>query len=196
MKYLSATHCVAALVAASTSCYADGVRLSNGDIVTGEVLSLDENTLTLSSENFGELKIPRDRIEMIGLGENAAKALSPQPVQAPQAGGATNQATGRNLPSLQNPAMQRQVDQILGRIFSQQDMGNLSEQAGRARDSLKDLSRDMEGPEGQAIDSYLQMFNLIAPPAAEEPSNSEQPPTSEQPEASDSAPDPRAEQNQ
>ena len=46
---------------------ADSIRLTNGDIIRGEVVSLGEQELTIRSENFGEMKVPRDKVELIAM---------------------------------------------------------------------------------------------------------------------------------
>jgi hypothetical protein len=55
---------------------ADEVRLINGDMVSGEVKSLDGESLVLASENFGELKIDRKRIATIRLGDAPPPAVA------------------------------------------------------------------------------------------------------------------------
>lgn len=58
------------LVAATTgSLQAEQIRLKNGDVVFASVVSLDEKTLKLKSENFGEISVERDSVVEIRFAE-------------------------------------------------------------------------------------------------------------------------------
>ncbi|MBM3759245.1 MAG: DUF481 domain-containing protein [Acidobacteria bacterium] len=58
--------------ALALSCFADEVKLKNGDRLTGTVTRLDDKELTLKTEYAGDLKIKRDAIQSI----ETADALS------------------------------------------------------------------------------------------------------------------------
>jgi len=60
------------LLALALSCFADEVKLKNGDRLTGTVTRLDDKELTLKTEYAGDLKIKRDAIQSI----ETADALS------------------------------------------------------------------------------------------------------------------------
>jgi putative salt-induced outer membrane protein YdiY len=54
-----------ALMAMAICCFADEVRLKNGDRLTGTVTRLDEKELTLKTEYAGDLKIKRDAVASV-----------------------------------------------------------------------------------------------------------------------------------
>lgn len=58
------------LVAVATgSLQAEQIRLKNGDVIFASVVSLDEKTLKLKSENFGEVSVERDSVVEIRFAE-------------------------------------------------------------------------------------------------------------------------------
>lgn len=145
--------------------WADSVRLTNGDTLVGKVMSLDAKQLVLNSENFGEMKIPRDKVEIIGLGE---VSLAPPPAAAgtPSAPGASGE-----LPSLQNPQVQQQVDQLLQQALGG-EMGNMRQQMQSTREGLKELQEDLgPGSSADALDGYIKLFEMFGGPAPAEPSS-------------------------
>lgn len=149
---------------------ADAVRLVNGDTLKGKVASLSGNELQLQSENFGELVIPRDKIHSIYLGDAEppiAQAPAGRQQMPAQAG-----PLGQSLPSLQNPQVQHQLQHLLGNLMGGAEMQNLQQNATEAQRGLKELKKGMGGPESEAIDAYIRLFEHIAPP-----------PTQAQPEA-------------
>ncbi len=83
---------------------ADMVQLTNGDVLHGTVDWLNENSLQLTSEIHGALRIKRDKIAAIGLGDHpvltaAAPALpgGPGPAANPFTPGARPQAATQSV---------------------------------------------------------------------------------------------------
>lgn len=141
---------------------ADTVRLANGDMLRGDVVSLDDKQMKLKSETFGELTIPRDKVEVIYLGNAQPPVAEPSVHAAPPA--SLPQQPGAALPSLQSPQMQQQLAPMLNRLLGGADLQNLQDDAAQARQGLKDLKKDMRGPEAQALDAYINILDLIAAP--------------------------------
>lgn len=163
----------ALLLAMSVDASADGVRLKNGDTLNGTVVSLDQKHLTLTSDNFGKLVIPRDKVEVIGLGEEGLAALEPK---AEPKGGAPGVSDDQRLdevvPLMKNPQVEQQLNQLLGGGLGGSSLGDLMNRAGDARRGLKDLQQDFgDGPEAKALDAYIQMFDQLLPaePAKPQP---------------------------
>jgi putative salt-induced outer membrane protein YdiY len=57
------------LLAIAVSCFADEVKLKNGDRLTGTVARLDDKELTLKTEYAGELKIKREAVSIVETSE-------------------------------------------------------------------------------------------------------------------------------
>ena len=128
---------------------ADWVELSNNDVVRGQVVSLDGQQVKLKSVNFGEMTIPRDKVKLIGFGE--------RPVQtAPQPVGQGLEQLGSQLPSLLGNG---QLNQLLQKALGGDD---LHETINQTKGELKKLQKDLKStPEAGALDSYIQMFDLL-----------------------------------
>lgn len=72
---------------------ADVVVLSNGDTLRGEVTARDEQTVTLSHPDLGELELPADRVASVTVGEGEAAAQAEASGEA--ADGAEEEAAGQ-----------------------------------------------------------------------------------------------------
>lgn len=87
---------------------ADTIELSNGDVVSGKVISLDGQHLVLQSELLGELKLAREKVSAIHLGDKpviARNAASVVPAQAAA-----------------TPALDPKVQKVLGSVPSSDDV--------------------------------------------------------------------------
>jgi len=169
----------AALVSAAA---ADTVQLTNGDTVSGKVVSLDGQSLTLKSEALGDVKIPRDKIAAIMLGERVLPAVVPpigvrpadvKPAVKPltaepsvndilkqiQSGGVDKSVTKgleAELPLLANPEVKAYFNKTLGGLMTGDlSVSDLRKQAIDVRNQVKDLEKEL-GPEAtQALSGYL-----------------------------------------
>jgi hypothetical protein len=149
--------------------------LTNGDIIGGKVVSLSEDQLVLESENFGEMKIPRDKIEIIGLGDQSIQTTIDRAVAEKVASRVGNDgaslpsgptgppAASNSLPSLQNAAVQNQIDSLLQKALGgEMGIGNLQQNADQTRRGLEDLQRDLgPGSGAEALDGYIRIFELF-----------------------------------
>lgn len=143
---------------------ADSIRLTNGDTIVGKVVSLDENQLVLESENFGEMKIPRQKVEIIGLGDSPL-------VQAIANGAPAAPAASGELPSMQNPQVRQQIDRLLRQSLGGElgDIGQMRQQMESTRRGLKDLQQDLgPGASADALEGYIKMFEMFGAGAAPE----------------------------
>jgi hypothetical protein len=148
---------------------ADTLQLANGDILRGKVVSLDDKQLVFHSDSFGEIKIERSKVGLIALGATPLPSIklgtmpSPggKPATAPPAtsksgigsllGGASPLLGSGGAESL-GPG----IDQLLGAG----GVGDLQKNVDNAKRGLQDLKKDFgNGPEGQAIDAYINLLN-------------------------------------
>jgi hypothetical protein len=144
----------------------DTVQLVNGDAIRGKVVLVDDKQLVFRSESFGELKIARDKIELIALGNKSLPSARQQAAAAPATTGAGN-LIGQIAPLLQNPAAQQQLDPMVEQLLKAGGLGDLQKNVNNARQGLQDLKKDFgPGPESQVLDSYINLFNLLSPPGA------------------------------
>jgi hypothetical protein len=168
---------LALLAGSSATTLADTVQLTNGDLVSGKVLSLDETKLKLKSEALGEVTIARDKIASIHLGDARPVAIPPKPVlpndplppipnvddvlKQLQKGGANPDVLKQlqdKVPALAIPQVQDAFQQRLnGLMTGKMSMDDLRKEAADARDQLKKLKADL-GPEGDALDGYLNIL--------------------------------------
>lgn len=150
----------AVVLTCSTICgraSADSIRLTNGDTIVGEVVSLDADQLILESENFGEMKIPRQKVEIIGLGDTPlAQALATETQAAP--------AAGSQIPSMQNPQIRQQIDRLLQQSLGGDagGIGDMRQQMESTRQGLKELQEDLgPGSSADALDGYIKLFEMF-----------------------------------
>ncbi len=139
---------------------ADSVRLTNGDIIRGEVVSLGEQELTIKSENFGEMTIPRDKVELIALGDKSIEEMlrstsGQQPAQ---------QSGTSAMPSMQNPQVQQQLNRLmqeaLGGGFG--GIGTMQQDLQETERGLRELQQDLgPGSTADALDGYIKLFQLF-----------------------------------
>jgi hypothetical protein len=159
----------ATLIAFGQHARADTVQLANGDILRGKVVSLNDKQLVFHSDSFGEIKIERSKVDLIALGTTPLPSSKlgtmslpgAKPAVAPPAtsksgigsllGGASPLLGGSGAESL-GPG----IDQLLGAG----GVGDLQKNVDNAKRGLQDLKKDFgNGPEGQAIDAYINLLN-------------------------------------
>lgn len=169
------TSALFALAVAPAACSADAIRLTNGDTLNGTVVSLNENSLVLKSANFGELTIPREKVALIGLGDNGLNVLNA--AEAAPAPVPEDSPAEWLVPSLQSPQIQGQLKQLFGEALGGKSISEMQDDIRAARRQLKSLQDDLgEGPEAKALDSYLRLFDQFAPPEpSSEPQNESAP---------------------
>ena len=160
---------LAVTLGACTPAQSDTVQLVNGDAIRGRVVRLDEKQLVFRSESFGELKIARDKIELIVLGNKplprAAQAAAPTSAASPKAGAGS--LLGQVAPLLQTPAAQQQLGPMVEQLLGAGGVGDLQKNVNAARQGLQDLKKDFgPGPESEALDAYINIFNLFSPPTS------------------------------
>lgn len=73
------------LVLTAATSRADTVQLTNGDTLSGEVVSLDAKQLKIKSEVLGEITIARAKVQSIALGDAAIKPAMTTPAAKPPA---------------------------------------------------------------------------------------------------------------
>ena len=169
------------LFCVATSARADSVQLVNGDVIRGKVVLLDQKHLVFHSESFGDLTIGRDKIELIAIGDKPLPSLR----QSTSAAGVTPPAAsgsilGQVAPLLQTPSAQQQLGPMMENLLGAGGVGDLQKNVENARRGLQDLKKDFgQGPESQALDAYINMFNLLSPSAP--PTNAGKPRNAPQP---------------
>ena len=84
MKVLEFALSIALIAGLIGNCaIADTIRLVNGDTLSGQVESLDAESLVITSDVLGELTIKRAKVQAIQFGEGGLKPLTEQ--HTPQA---------------------------------------------------------------------------------------------------------------
>lgn len=137
---------------------ADGIRLKNGDVIRGRVVSLDDRQLVIESENFGEMTVPRKKVELIGLGDKPIQRMLAPPPGPTGSGGPSATDT---LPSLQNPQVQSQLNRLMQEALGG-GMGEMQQRTRETSEGLRDLQRDLgPGSSADALDGYIKMFELF-----------------------------------
>jgi hypothetical protein len=156
--------------AAGLPAKADTIQLVNGDSIRGKVVSLDEKQLVFRSQSFGELKLGRDKVELIVLGDKplptshqtAQSAISSAPTAT---GAGAGSLLSQVAPLLSSPAAQQQLGPMVEQLLGAGGLGDIQKNAENARRGLNDLKKDFgAGPESQALDAYINLLNILSPP--------------------------------
>ncbi len=169
------------LVAAGKWVRADQVELQNGDRYVGKVLSLTTNQLVLQSDVLGTIKLPREKVAVVSLGNhvaatNATHAVTPQPGTV-LAGSQTNsndlaaafRQLGANTNLIQQvqkqflsdagPEAVNKYNELLGGLMNGKiSMDDLRAQAKSAADQVRTLKGEM-GDQTGILDSYLSILD-------------------------------------
>ena len=163
---------------------ADEIELTNGDRLNGSLVSLDAEQVVLTSETFGEVKIPREKVKLIGLGEEGIP--EPQVAAAPASPSApASAASGLDLQQLMNnPMVQQQLGGLLGEAMGGRNPRDVRRDLQKSRRDLQELADDLGGIEGEAIGNYVKIFDLLggglqAAPTPRTPEQSPSPPPAE-----------------
>lgn len=125
----------------------DTIELTNGDVLNGEVISLDGKQLILKSDVLGEVKLDRSKVSAIHLGDkpvlNRQTAPSPNPAPQkpaldPQVQNALNAAPSSEdvLKQLQGGGVN---PQMIGALQSKFPLLNTPEASGYFNDTLSGL---------------------------------------------------------
>lgn len=176
---------MATAVLAASSAYADSVKLLNGDVINGKVVSVDDQQAVISSEALGEVTIDRSKLKSISFGDEPAPetaATTPEKLledltgrEMPQSntpglnldgllqGGDLQlgdlQQLQKALPLLAEPEVQKQFQSYLqGLMTGELTIDDIRSDAADARDELKKLQDEL-GPRGKAFDSYLNILD-------------------------------------
>jgi len=153
---------IAATFLTSAAAQADTVQLANGDVLRGKVVSLNDKQLVFHSDSFGDIKIERAKVDLIELGNkplpNAKAAATLAAPPAASAGGIGSLLGGASplLGTGGGQSLGSGVEQLLGAG----GVGDLQKNVDNAKRGLQDLKKDLgSGPEGQAIDAYINLLN-------------------------------------
>lgn len=149
---------------------ADTIQLVNGDRLKGKVTSLNEKELVLTSDSFGELRIPRDKVDLVSLGDKGLPDFTQAPVSqkpATNAGvetDAAEEATSNLGQYLQDPSIQSQVGPMVEQLLGPKADRDTQKKVEEAQRGMRELRKDLgKSPEGDALESYLRFFDQIAP---------------------------------
>ncbi len=155
-----------ASIATLPAARADSVQLTNGDLLNGEVMSLDARELKLKSEIHGQMTIARGKVAAVAFGEknlltelaDAARAAAKQAandragVKSERVGGGWVQAGSGNAsaPGAGRPAAIGARDPLSG--------------AQSTQDVLNELQR--QGVTGLDLDQFKAAFPVLKDPEA------------------------------
>jgi hypothetical protein len=167
---------IVGLLIAALPVAADSVRLANGDLLNGRVLSLDDTQLRLESDTLGQINIPRAKVVSITLGDPvpAVSGTAPKAGNLPAASGPESvlkqlQVTGVNpkdvgdiqkmFPLLATPEASTYFNNTLkGLLGGSMSVGDIRKDAVRARDELKKATKGL-GPDVEAaVAPYLTIL--------------------------------------
>lgn len=81
----------------------DTIELTNGDVLNGHVVSLDGKELVLKSELLGELKLDREKVSAIHLGDKPVLTREAAPAPSSQ---------GKKADPAVNPEVQKVLDSV------------------------------------------------------------------------------------
>lgn len=191
---------------------ADTIELTNGDVLNGQVISLDGQQLVLKSELLGELKLAREKVSAIHLGDKPILARNAAVPQAPSAKPALDPEVQKVLgavPSTEDVLKQLQGGgvnpQMIGELQTKFPLLNTPEAGQYFNDTLgglmtgklniQDVRKDAViardglldlkkdlGPEGAALNGYLSILNKFIN-ETEPPPAAKQPPQDQPKEA-------------
>lgn len=151
-----------------SSLRADTIQLVNGDRIKGQLVSLDDKQIVVKSESFGELKIPRGKVDLISLGEKGIPDFS-KPTVGPKASASVEESaegTANISPLLNDPSVQQQLGPLVQQLLGPGGDEETQRRIDEAQRGMKELRKDFgEGPEGAALDAYMKFFEKIAPAA-------------------------------
>jgi hypothetical protein len=188
----------ATLAAWGQTARADTVQLANGDILRGKVVSLSEKQLVFRSDSFGEIKIERSKVDLIGLGSTPLPSGKPAAATpaAPKTGiGSLLGGASPLLGSGGAQSLSPGIDQLLGAG----GVGDLQKNVDNAKRGLRDLKKDLgNGPEGEAIDAYINLLNqfgAIGALAGQQPHPEPPRAAAQRPKPAESAKHPKIEAN-
>ena len=178
-QFLMAAGVLLACAAWVSPSVADTVELANGDVLNGKVLTLDGKELRLQSDLLGEVKVPREKIASIHLGQRptGAKRGADKQVTGPakspdqqqledllkqlQIGGVDAKsldALQDKLPLLAVPEVKQYfTDKVTGLMTGRLNIGDIRKDAIKARNEIMDLKNDL-GPQGEALNGYLSIL--------------------------------------
>jgi hypothetical protein len=149
----------ASLIGDGVAAMGDTVQLVNGDVLRGKVVSLNDVQLVFRSESFGDIKIERSKIDLIALGTKGLPTARLAPA-APTANAGVGSLLGRVSPLLGTSTASKNLDPAVEQLLGAGGVGDLQKNVDNARRGLQDLKKDLgPGPEGQAIDAYINLLN-------------------------------------
>ena len=169
------------MVAAPAWVRADTVELENGDVLNGKVLTLDAKELKLQSAVLGDIRIPRERVASIHLGnrpatnaKRAADKPATEPAKSAEQQNLDNllkqlQGSGvdaKTLDSLQDKlpllavpeVKQYFTEKVTGLMTGRLNIGDIRKDAIKVRTEILDLQKDL-GPQGAALNGYLSILD-------------------------------------
>jgi hypothetical protein len=161
LKSWVTTVTVMTLACSASEVSADSIRLANGDVIRGNVVSLTDQELTIRSDNFGEMKVPREKVEIVVLGDKSIEEMFPapqaqQPIPAPSGGG--------DLPSMQHPQVQQQLNRLMQEALGGGigGVGTMQHDLEKTQRGLRELQRDLgPGSSADALDGYIKLFQMF-----------------------------------
>ncbi|MCR9119654.1 MAG: hypothetical protein NXI22_22200 [bacterium] len=118
MKTKTAALLGAAFLMTAQMAIADTIRLSNGDTMTGKVTTFNENEVVIKSEVLGELRIPREKVVAIVLGDLAIPGKSPA-ATPPAAAGKDVPRDAAGKPNFKGKSPQQIIDEMTNKNFDQ-----------------------------------------------------------------------------
>lgn len=152
---------VLSLLGGLSALRADSIQLVNGDVIQGDVKSLDDKHVVLSSEILGELRIDRSKLQAIQFGEGRP-AFAPLQAQAqPTTGEAPAASSAVPAPGKPASTPEELFEQLTGRSVPRAD------ETGQ---SVQDVIRQLQsgGLSGNVMKEVQGAFPLLAVPEVQQ----------------------------
>ncbi|MDB6028082.1 MAG: hypothetical protein JWM68_4305 [Verrucomicrobiales bacterium] len=174
------------IIAIATSTQADQIDLKNGDRYSGKVVALESNTVVLSNDIIGTVRLSRDRIASISFGakpipgtaRSAAPKAPPVPVVANSAGPNPqidlNSSLGHQIAANPNlvsevrsqvlagagPQAMKKYDTLIGGLSTGSlNMANLHNEAASVAAQLRQLRSSGDEESAAIFDEYLGILD-------------------------------------
>ncbi len=152
---------------------ADSIEMRNGDRYVGTVVSIDAKHLRLKNENLGTLRIERQKISTVHLGDaapaspvagsprsstNALAAVKPTGGSAATDQSVVDEIKGQFLAAAGPEANALFDSTVQGVLSGKITVGDIRSQAQAAANQIRKLQGELGG-EGEALDGYLSILD-------------------------------------
>lgn len=143
--------------------FSDILQMTNGDRYSGQVISVDTNSVQFKSEIQGKVNLPRSKVLWIAFQDRILPDLQPAAKLGPKApplqGSETNLLQHLQEQIATNPESAQMFNQMMGDFLSGKlSVEDLRRQAEDAAKQLQDLKGELGDDAGPMLDGYLNIL--------------------------------------